>query len=236
MLDPGLHTEVDDSGALLTVDELADYLQVPTKTIYAWRHKNCGPPGFRVEAWHTSAGTRSTTRSGKCATSTRGSRERSKTFRRKVDAEKFLIQVESQKQRGEWIDPDLAATPFADWAHSWITTRPHLKPKTLDGYQSLLRIHIVPRFGGVRLDRIDGLSIEQWIADMQGAGLSASRIRQAHRVLSQILRPAVRARYLPANPADGIPLSSQAPTRAVVPEPGRGRSAGRRRRPENTGL
>lgn len=136
-----------------------------------------------------------------------GKRERSKTFRRKVDAEKFLIQVESQKQRGEWIDPDLAATPFADWAHSWITTRPHLKPKTLDGYQSLLRIHIVPRFGGVRLDRIDGLSIEQWIADMQGAGLSASRIRQAHRVLSQILRPAVRARYLPANPADGIPLS-----------------------------
>ena len=71
-------------------------------------------------------------------------RERSKTFRRKVDAEKFLIQVESQKQRGEWIDPDLAATPFADWAHSWITTRTHLKPKTLDGYQSLLRIHIIP--------------------------------------------------------------------------------------------
>ena len=89
-----------------------------------------------------------------------GKRERSKTFRRKVDAEKFLIQVESQKQRGEWIDPDLAATPFADWAHSWITTRTHLKPKTLDGYQSLLRIHIVPRFGAARLDRIDGLSIE----------------------------------------------------------------------------
>ncbi|MDH3308303.1 MAG: site-specific integrase, partial [Acidimicrobiia bacterium] len=135
-----------------------------------------------------------------------GKRERSKTFRRKVDAEKFLIQVESQKQRGEWIDPDLAATPFADWAHSWITTRTHLKPKTLDGYRSLLRIHIVPRFGAVRLDRIDGLSIEQWVADMQEAGLSASRIRQAHRVLSQILKAAVRARYIPANPAEGIPL------------------------------
>ncbi len=48
MLDPGQHAEADDSGALLTVDELADYLQVPAKTIYAWRHKNAGPPGFRV--------------------------------------------------------------------------------------------------------------------------------------------------------------------------------------------
>jgi hypothetical protein len=135
-----------------------------------------------------------------------GGRERSKTFRRKVDADRFLIQVEAQKQRGEWIDPDLSATPFADWAHGWITTRTHLKPKTLDGYQSLLRNHIIPRFGGVRLDRIDGLAIEQWVADMQESGLSASRIRQAHRVLSQILKAAVRSRYIPANPADGIAL------------------------------
>ena len=82
----------------------------------------------------------------------------------------------------------------------------HPKPKTLDGYHSLLRIHIIPRFGAARLDRIDGLSIEQWIADMQEAGLSASRIRQAHRVLSQILKAAVRARYIPANPAEGISL------------------------------
>lgn len=29
----------------------------------------------------------------------------------------------SSNERGEWIDPDLPATPFADWAHGWITTR-----------------------------------------------------------------------------------------------------------------
>lgn len=47
MFDAGW-TEASDTAALLTVDELADYLQVPAKTIYAWRHKNSGPPGFRV--------------------------------------------------------------------------------------------------------------------------------------------------------------------------------------------
>ena len=29
---------------LLTVQELADLLQVPAKTIYAWRYKRIGPP------------------------------------------------------------------------------------------------------------------------------------------------------------------------------------------------
>jgi excisionase family DNA binding protein len=33
---------------LLTVQELADYLGVPVATIYAWRYRHHGPPGFRV--------------------------------------------------------------------------------------------------------------------------------------------------------------------------------------------
>lgn len=33
---------------LLTVQELADYLGVPVATIYAWRYRHEGPPGFRV--------------------------------------------------------------------------------------------------------------------------------------------------------------------------------------------
>ena len=33
---------------LLTVEDLADYLEVPVATIYAWRYRHQGPPGFRV--------------------------------------------------------------------------------------------------------------------------------------------------------------------------------------------
>ena len=33
---------------LLTVEELAEYLGVPVATIYTWRHRREGPPGFRV--------------------------------------------------------------------------------------------------------------------------------------------------------------------------------------------
>jgi excisionase family DNA binding protein len=33
---------------LLTVQDLADYLDVPVATIYGWRYRRQGPPGFRI--------------------------------------------------------------------------------------------------------------------------------------------------------------------------------------------
>lgn len=32
----------------LTIQELADELQVPVKTIYDWRYRRVGPPGIKV--------------------------------------------------------------------------------------------------------------------------------------------------------------------------------------------
>jgi excisionase family DNA binding protein len=39
---------MDSLDRLLTVEDLADYLDVPVATIYAWRYRRQGPPGFRV--------------------------------------------------------------------------------------------------------------------------------------------------------------------------------------------
>lgn len=33
---------------LLTVEDLAEYLGVPVATLYAWRCRRQGPPGFQV--------------------------------------------------------------------------------------------------------------------------------------------------------------------------------------------
>lgn len=33
---------------LLTLEEVARYLQVPVKTLYDWRHRGLGPRGLRV--------------------------------------------------------------------------------------------------------------------------------------------------------------------------------------------
>jgi excisionase family DNA binding protein len=33
---------------LISAQELAEYLDVPVKTLYAWRYRRQGPPGLRV--------------------------------------------------------------------------------------------------------------------------------------------------------------------------------------------
>ncbi len=39
---------MDTPDRLLTITELADYLGVPVATLYQWRYRREGPPGFRV--------------------------------------------------------------------------------------------------------------------------------------------------------------------------------------------
>lgn len=59
-------------------------------------------------------------------------------------AERFLVSVETDKLRGEWVDPRLSKVTFFDWTQRWWGTVSHLKPYTLKGYESLLRVHILP--------------------------------------------------------------------------------------------
>ena len=84
--------------------------------------------------------------------------------------------------------------------------RVHLKPKTLVGYESLLKTQIRPTWEDVRLIGVTNADVVAWLAQMRSAGLSASRIRQAYHLLHSILDAAVRDRRLPTNPASGVPL------------------------------
>jgi len=43
-----LHRNPRSAEALLSTQELAEYFDVPLKTIYAWRYRGLGPRGFRV--------------------------------------------------------------------------------------------------------------------------------------------------------------------------------------------
>jgi integrase len=134
-------------------------------------------------------------------------RERSRSFARRADAERFLTGVESSKLRGEWVDPALGRTRLADWLDTWLeTVRPTLKPKTVLGYRSLIRSRIVPALGHARLAGLQPSDVQTWIAAMQDAGLSASRIRQAHVVLAEALGAAMRDGLVSRNVARGAKL------------------------------
>ena len=39
---------MDDADRLLTVEQLAEFLDLPVRTLYTWRYRGEGPVGFRV--------------------------------------------------------------------------------------------------------------------------------------------------------------------------------------------
>lgn len=134
-------------------------------------------------------------------------RERSAgTYTFKSDAQKRKVQVERERELGTFVDPALSAYSFASWTETWLSSQVGLRLTTQAFYESLLRSRILPRFGGSRLRDIRPIDIQEWVSALDADGLSASRIRQAHRLLSSILRVAVRNRMLPFNPAEGLAL------------------------------
>jgi hypothetical protein len=134
-------------------------------------------------------------------------RERSKTFDRKVDAQRFLAGVETEKSRGEWIDPRLGRTRLDDFAGRWMgAVAPTLKPTTVASYESLLRSRVQPAFGDWAMASVRPSDVQAWVGEMIEEGLSPSRIRQAHVVLSLILQAAVRDGIVARNAAQGVRL------------------------------
>lgn len=133
-------------------------------------------------------------------------KERSRTFARKIDAETFLATTQADKARGVWVDERLANVLYKDWAAQWLRTTVHLKPKTIDGYDSLLRTQIFPTFGDIPIGRIEPLHVKAWVAGLVAADLSSSRIRQAYRVFSATMKAAVESGQLVKTPCVGVKL------------------------------
>jgi hypothetical protein len=90
--------------------------------------------------------------------------QRNKTFTRKIDAERFLASVESWKNAGSFVDPALARVPVGEWAEAWLAGQAHLKPSTRARYAGILREHIVPTWGTVRLANVSHADVQQWVS------------------------------------------------------------------------
>ena len=107
-------------------------------------------------------------------------RERSKSFKRKTDAERWLTQQRSQMTQGDWIDPARGRVTFGEYAPDWLEGRIGVKPKTRHQQASILRLHVMPTWQAVQLDRI---TFEGLTAGSPASPLAAS-VRPASARLS----------------------------------------------------
>jgi integrase len=126
-----------------------------------------------------------------------------RTFAAKQDAIAFHQDTKTDIRRGEYRDDRRGQRLFAEIASEWLAGKPQLKrPKTLFGYESILRRHLLPEFGHRAIGSITHADVQAFIS-----GLSARSAATRHNVLSvlkPIMRHAVREGLISANPCDGV--------------------------------
>ncbi|MGH2927249.1 MAG: phage integrase central domain-containing protein, partial [Solirubrobacteraceae bacterium] len=125
-------------------------------------------------------------------------KERSRSFRTRKDAERYEREQRAALDKGSWIDPRHASLTMGAYADRWIAERHDLRPRTVELYRSLLRVHILPSFGELPLGKIAPSAIRAWNAALASAHpVTAAK---AYRLLREILSTAVADELIARNP------------------------------------
>jgi integrase len=136
----------------------------------------------------------------------RAGNRHSKTLATKADASAFLAAVQTDIDRGDRTDPRRARRTFEHYAQAWMDARAHKEPKTLEGDEAMLRLHVLPRFGRCAVGDIEHDDVQAFVSAQIRSGVSAGTVRKRYRVVYGVLRQAVRGKAVPVNVAAGIDL------------------------------
>lgn len=125
------------------------------------------------------------------------------TFRTKAEADRAVALALAAQTRGAWVDPALAAVTLATYAERWFDERPQLRPRTVELYEGLLRLHILSELGRIELGRLNTSLIRRWHAQLlTSAKPGASTVAKAYRLLHAILETAVADGLISTNPCN----------------------------------
>lgn len=128
-------------------------------------------------------------------------RERSRSFpdRAKGLAEDFLVEVESQKLRGTYLDPQAGRMTFGEYAKTWLEHQT-FDESTREVTERRLRRHIVPHLGHQELASIKPTHIRELDRKLQATGLSASFRAVVFANVAMVLNAAVDDERIVKNP------------------------------------
>ncbi|OCC20939.1 integrase [Prescottella equi] len=94
---------------------------------------------------------------------------KSKTFTTKTEAKRFLDNIKSDRNRGDYIDPNDAKRQFREVAELWFASR-NLRPKTEHAYRTILDHRIYPTFAHRAIGSITTMDLVAWITFLSTEG------------------------------------------------------------------
>ncbi|MEO6470883.1 MAG: site-specific integrase [Aeromicrobium sp.] len=124
-------------------------------------------------------------------------RERNKTFKKKVEADRFCAVVSADLVRGQYVDPDAGKIPFETYARRW-TEAQTFEETTREAVELRLRLHAFPLLGDRFLSDVKPSTIQGWLRTL--AGLAPTYQKVVFANVSTIFTAAVDDELIPKNP------------------------------------
>ena len=128
-----------------------------------------------------------------------------KTFKKKAEAQDWLRQMQNQLEMG--LDIKGGKLTLAQYLPQWLEKKKtSLRPSTAYQYNQIIRDHILPHIGKIRLEDLRLSKIERLYSDLLGSGVSVRTVRLVHAVLHVALVKAINYGHIARNPAHGASL------------------------------
>jgi integrase len=105
-------------------------------------------------------------------------------------------------------------------ADRWLATTAHLRAKTRVGYESDLRVHVLPVFAHRPVGSIQQVGVRRFVSDMIANGAAPGTVRNARKLLRLVLGTAEGSGAIRTNPCNGVrvPASPKAEMVYLSPE------------------
>jgi len=103
------------------------------------------------------------------------------------------------------MDFDSGRITVSEYLERWLAASARsLRPKTLERYGELIRLHVTPVVGGIRLEKLQPLHLERIYQEVLAKGRSGQTALHVHRLLFTALRQAVAWQLLHRNVAEAV--------------------------------
>lgn len=118
-------------------------------------------------------------------------------------AEERMAEVVAKLKGGAYVEP--VKMTLGEYLDRWLSlAKNNVTPKTLDGYELNVRLHIKPYLGAIPLHKLQPLHLQDLYTKLLEKGLSRRSVEYVHRNLHAALQGALRMGLVGRNVCDAV--------------------------------
>ncbi len=143
--------------------------------------------------------------------------------RTRSEVAKKLTKAMSDRDGGRVFDDENLRVE--EYLERWLkgSVRGSVKPVTYESYERVLRVHVVPTLGRVKLAKLNPLHLQSLYRERLDSGLSPRTVQYVHVVMHRALKQAVRWGLVPRNASEAVdpPKTHRKEMRPLSPDQAR---------------